>query len=409
MRALRSPGLRIGVVLGAMALSSAAYAAVIGVPYTFSEFTTALASEVNANFNALVSESNDQHVQIADLESQVASHTASINANTSDVATALAQATTNATTIATNSLSIGANSANISTNASGIAANTASIAGNGVAIATNANDIDALESTFSGVARVGDLLTFSAVNLRVVDGSGGTAGPTNGLGNLIVGYNENGDGVLRTGSHNLIVGIDHEYTGYGGFVAGRRNKIRGNEASVSGGFQNVADGWRSSVSGGFGNQATAEYTSVSGGVGNQATYFFASVSGGSDNIASDLAATVSGGKDNEAAGGYASVSGGQANDATGVGTSINGGTNINIGTGSAGLEVEGGSTPSLTNSGPEAYRLNPPPFTCDSNTRGQIYVAQPNSTLIGGSQSGQDGICYCGLMSGTFRVNCFTP
>jgi hypothetical protein len=83
-----------------------------------------------------------------------------------------------------------------------------------------------------------------------VDGSGTTDGTTNGLGNLIVGYNENVFAATRTGSHNLIIGVDHEYTSFAGLVAGWTNTISGPHATVSGGSSNVASGWAASVSGG---------------------------------------------------------------------------------------------------------------------------------------------------------------
>ena len=66
-------------------------------------------------------------------------------------------------------------------------------------------------------------LRFTGVNVQVVDGSGNTAGAINGLGNLIVGYNENSS-ATRTGSHNLVVGMNNSYTSYGGFVGGRTTR-----------------------------------------------------------------------------------------------------------------------------------------------------------------------------------------
>src|SRR5690606_24409435 len=115
-----------------------------------------------------------------------------------------------------------------------------------------------------------------------------TAAP-NGLGNLIVGYNEadnlvfscsNGSYLIKsdcernghqwdtnykTGSHNLIVGPSHNYSQYGGFVAGHSNTINSGHVSVSGGLENVASGPNSSVSGGIGNRARGHLSSVSGG------------------------------------------------------------------------------------------------------------------------------------------------
>lgn len=90
-----------------------------------------------------------------------------------------------------------------------------------------------------------------------------------GLGNLIVGYNERRPGggfpEIRVGSHNLIVGDFHEYSSYGGFVAGAGNNVTGPVASVCGGLFNRASGLASSVCGGTGNVASGFFSSVSGG------------------------------------------------------------------------------------------------------------------------------------------------
>ena len=70
-----------------------------------------------------------------------------------------------------------------------------------------------------------DTLTFSAMNVQVVSGSGTTNGIVNGTGNLIIGYNElrSGGGDVRTGSHMLVNGYGNNYTAYGGMVVGERS------------------------------------------------------------------------------------------------------------------------------------------------------------------------------------------
>ena len=55
--------------------------------------------------------------------------------------------------------------------------------------------------------------------MLVTDGTGSTWGANDGLGNLIVGYDEgtsepNPDD--KGGSHNLVVGPEHTYRSYGG-------------------------------------------------------------------------------------------------------------------------------------------------------------------------------------------------
>ena len=67
-------------------------------------------------------------------------------------------------------------------------------------------------------------LTISGVNLQVVNGEGKTDS-ANGVGNLIVGYNERGEafGVKteRAGSHHVVVGRANNYVRWGG-NGGRR-------------------------------------------------------------------------------------------------------------------------------------------------------------------------------------------
>jgi len=96
----------------------------------------------------------------------------------------------------------------------------------------------------------GPHVIFTGVNVHVRSGSGRTDDPGNGLGNLIVGYNEDVFGNPRTGSHNMVVGAGHGYSSWGGFVAGVGNTISGPCASVSGGAENTAGGFASSVGGG---------------------------------------------------------------------------------------------------------------------------------------------------------------
>ncbi len=112
---------------------------------------------------------------------------------------------------------------------------------------------------------------------------------SNGLGNLVVGYNEffHSETPLRWGMHNLIVGPEHEYLGSGGFIAGRHNSIVNRGASVTGGIHNSAQSSYSSVSGGRENLASGGAASVSGGFGNVASGAWSSVSGGEEREAPD--------------------------------------------------------------------------------------------------------------------------
>ena len=112
-------------------------------------------------------------------------------------------------------------------------------------IAVLQGQIDALNALLSGVTRdENDNITFSGVNVHIVNGTGATDGTVNGLGNLIVGYNElRGDiGDDRTGSHNVVVGTINSYSSAGGLVVGFSNTISGPYSSVSGGGANTASG-----------------------------------------------------------------------------------------------------------------------------------------------------------------------
>jgi hypothetical protein len=188
--------------------------------------------------------------------------------------------------------------------------------------------ITALEELLASVTleNGGQDFVFTGVNVHVRSGSGSTSGTINGLGNLIVGYNEaRSFGSDKSGSHNLVVGPRHNYTSYGGLVVGVENTISGYFASISGGYGNHASGLWSSVSGGEDNTASGSYASVSGGYGNEASGSYASVSSGEDNTASGTYASVSGGESNTAGGDYASVSSGQYNTADGDWSSVSGG------------------------------------------------------------------------------------
>jgi hypothetical protein len=108
---------------------------------------------------------------------------------------------------------------------------------------------------------------FDGVNVQVENGSGSES-TLNGLGNLIVGYADNVDGLARTGSHDLITGDNGGWTSYGGLLAGNYNQISGANASVGGGENNIASGDIASVSGGFANIASGAWDAILGGYNN---------------------------------------------------------------------------------------------------------------------------------------------
>lgn len=207
---------------------------------------------------------------------------------------------------------------------------------------------------------------FSGVNVQVINGL--DQATVNGLGNLIVGYDEprSATGALvcsngeyktkqectdnsevwasshKSGSHNLVVGNNNAYSQTGGFVAGFDNAVTRSYATVSGGQLNIASGPYSSVSGGRANIVSAsssvisggvlntvsgDNSSVSGGYLNSVSGQYGSVSGGSGNSVSGLFGSVSGGSTNSASASVSSISGGRNNTASGPGSSISGGFN----------------------------------------------------------------------------------
>src|SRR5207244_1332451 len=112
----------------------------------------------------------------------------------------------------------------------------------------------------------------------------------NGLGNLIIGYNEApqylGEGANdRSGSHNLVIGAEHIYTQTGGLLAGFRNRLLGPSASVTGGTENTAGGDYASISGGSDHYAGGTSATISGGWRNETQDDYSSISGGADNHA----------------------------------------------------------------------------------------------------------------------------
>lgn len=194
----------------------------------------------------------------------------------------------------------------------------------------------------------------TAANLQVVNGEGSTD-RTNGLGNVIVGYDEarpdsaaptcsravansilsqtacsDGGGVWatnhKTGSHNLILGSKNNYSSYGGAIFGTTNAVTDAYASVTGGQNNVAGGPLSSVTGGSANNAWGFYSSVTGGSQNQTTGEGASVTGGSMGLATGGLAAISGGSSNLASAQYSSIAGGFSNQTIGSASAVSGGT-----------------------------------------------------------------------------------
>ncbi len=205
-----------------------------------------------------------------------------------------------------------------------------------------------LEKLFAGVTRSESGIHFTKMNVHIENGLGTTNGNTkypasiapsngivNGLGNLIVGYNEDIDPEFhlnprptsdKSGSHNIVVGYGNNYSSFGGLVIGQYNIISGPYSSVTGGRSNIASGRFSSISAGSTNTAISQYSSITGGYRNSTRGFQDSISGGSYNVSKSSHTSISGGTSNLTQGATSSVNGGQHNTASGHLSSVLGGS-----------------------------------------------------------------------------------
>jgi hypothetical protein len=204
-----------------------------------------------------------------------------------------------------------------------------------------AQRVAALETLLKHFSREKNEVFITGANLHLVNGIGSTncfdeeqqepiPDCPNGLGNLIVGYNESrvpiiGGEDIRTGSHNVVVGQGHNFSAFGGLVVGDLNEISSEFAVVSGGSGNTASGAISVISGGQGNLTTGTWTSISGGQRHFAGGTGNSISGGESNSANGFWTSISGGFLNFTDGTWSSVSGGIQNGASGEGAVVSGG------------------------------------------------------------------------------------
>lgn len=190
--------------------------------------------------------------------------------------------------------------ADVASNTSGLAATMSDLTG-----------VEAKTAALSATTMDGyPALVVSGVNLYVTDGSGATDSGT-GVGNLVLGYNETGDGVCsggtddgrnagglwfdcttcesgggtcesvtRTGSHNLVLGTAHAYTGHSSVVAGLAHQSYGDYAGHLGGMDNIVSDRFAVSSGGWNNQVNGEASVVLAGYGHVADAGQVSILGG---------------------------------------------------------------------------------------------------------------------------------
>lgn len=211
--------------------------------------------------------------------------------------------------------------------------------------------LEALLTAFS-VEDGGRTLRLTGMNLQIVSGAGSTDADPNGLGNLIVGYDEpalgecavptagsDGFALCRTdadcapnrcsqgtiptqctvsrdvciqdtdcdenyciffddqksGSHNVVVGGGHGFRSFGGVVSGTENVVAAPGASAVGGRRNQALGPGAAVVAGDANLAVGSYSGIHAGERNLTTGRSASVNAGRGNEAKGSVSSITGG------------------------------------------------------------------------------------------------------------------
>lgn len=196
-------------------------------------------------------------------------------------------------------------------------------------------------------------IEISGANLRIVNGLGSTE-DKNGLGNLIIGYNDglgvfscsipsydnqtdcqdNGGswhGNFRTGSHNVVFGAANSYTSTASLVAGATNAVHG-VSQIAGGDHNIIEGYSGkSVVFGANNRVEGEQSAILGGSDNLMTGNMSTISGGSANTIKGYMSSITAGDNNviEANSFVSSITGGSSNTIEGLyGNTISGG-NLN--------------------------------------------------------------------------------
>ena len=153
----------------------------------------------------------------------------------------------------------------------------------------------------------------------------------NGLGNVILGYNpgDSAQVVNRGGSHNVVVGSNHQYNGGFNVVTGTANAADGVAGLVSG-ESNVYTSGNGAMLGGLDNACEGSRAVVAGGLGNSAGHLGVAV-GGQSNYAGEWAVVLGGKENTTLAEGdvrWSAVVGGVGNKAGAMGVAMGGAGNV---------------------------------------------------------------------------------
>lgn len=189
--------------------------------------------------------------------------------------------------------------------------------------------VEALESAAmpelaSHLAWVDSTSTFelSGANLQISNGLTGNS--PNGLGNLILGHNDTAgmnDTIGRGGSHVLVIGDGHAYSGANGIVTGEKASLNSNNSAILASVGGQVDARRSVILSGLDNHihSGAEVSLIAGGRQNVARSTFNNIIGGESNVAGTDStdsrfSLIAGGRYNELQAGYCgTIAGGYGN------------------------------------------------------------------------------------------------
>lgn len=198
------------------------------------------------------------------------------------------------------------------------------------------------EQISDGEGQLLPTVRLNGANLQIVNGLGATDGSpegdlvaANGLGNVIVGYNEVGpETSSRTGSHNVLLGEQHSYGSVGSLLVGEKSRSFGKYAvvfgrdqesvgelnSILGGCYNTTMGSENVICGGEGNiiGSGGRQSVVVGGTFNEVNGEHAVGVGGDQNSADGDWSVVVGGAFNRAAGSRSVISGGADREVLGI-------------------------------------------------------------------------------------------
>lgn len=280
-----------------LALSLNICASELTIPNVFVANTPAVAAQVNENFNAVESSIDDNDSRLDILEALVLQLQNDLNTANSEISQLQSSL-----------------------------------------LAVENNTVLELDGLLKLTVIDGDKTAeFTNVNIQLNSGAGSTSG-VNGLGNLIIGYNEASTSApffcsdpqypdskscignletwaqnVRIGSHNLIVGGGHSYTKYSAAMFGWNN-VSNAIGTLTAGVLNIANGNSSSITGGQKNNTNANLTSITGGTDNTANSTLSSITSGRGNTTNGYGSSITAGNSNSTHvnSNWSSVSGGSS-------------------------------------------------------------------------------------------------